>query len=112
MYAPKLRQMTSDERWMLGLEYRLDEQAKEFIAEIHEMAEKAKAEFPIAPTVTSVPWDDTMTTMQKLYMAGLNGALGPSLQQQALAAQHNPYAAYVHGGLQHALFGTGGIMPW
>lgn len=42
MYAPKLQPLTSDERWLLGMNYRIDRMADEAMAEIKAMADKAR----------------------------------------------------------------------
>jgi hypothetical protein len=52
MYAPKLRDMTADERWAEGFAYRIDTRADEIKAEIAQMVKKARVELGLMEAVT------------------------------------------------------------
>lgn len=51
-YAPKLLDLSADERWKLGFEHRVDEMANRIHAEIRGMAYKARAEISSRATET------------------------------------------------------------
>jgi hypothetical protein len=66
-YAPKLLDLSADERWKLGFEHRVDQMANRIHAEIRGMAYKARADI-FSRATESVGF----------IQSGVNPTFGPS----------------------------------
>lgn len=111
MYAPKLRTwITSEERFLMGLQARIDRMGDEALAEIHDRAKAARERF--AEPKPSSPFAGASLGSLVDMLAGLGAGLAAQqplssfeLQRQA-AAMHNiyPNGGYL-GGMGNALGG-------
>ena len=85
MYAPKLRDMTKEERWQEGQAWRIDQRAAEILAEIKAMTDRAREELgliekpkPKPPTIQSLY--DLLAPMDMMAFQQLAAAMDPQLQ--------------------------------
>lgn len=118
MYAPKLRDMTVEERWAEGFAYRINDKAEQIAAEIKAMVQKARLDLGLIQPVTAGsidkpplqnPWDGLRALGQdEIYARHL-------AQMQMATNVPNPWGQLGGASLQNlgmAGVGAGAVREW
>jgi hypothetical protein len=101
MYAPKLRDMTKEERWQEGFAYRIDSKCDALQEEISDLFRKAKMELGPQPVFLQSGNDVRNMTLQDIYNSlPQDVMLGIRQQQQSMLQNVYPQGAY-NMGVEH-----------